>query len=152
MPAKKTKPPVMGIIDCETKGNVIRFYIGNINNDYCGDDWDDVPMDANAGTVYSEFIDHYVDIAFPFNTEVFEPNDEYLCRNDVKAKKVPCVVVLPASAKTKKTFYYSYSQLMASGEPVLKFYFGDIIDEEKLKTDPNTLHITQYVKTKYKLV
>ena len=60
--SKETK---LGIIDFERKGNVVRFYIGDTNANYHGDDWNDRPYEHNAGTVYDRYIDHYVDIAFP---------------------------------------------------------------------------------------
>lgn len=35
------------IIDFERNGNIVRFYLGDVNNSngYYGDDWDDVPYE-----------------------------------------------------------------------------------------------------------
>ena len=46
------------IIDFERKGNIVRFYLGDVNNSngYYGDDWDDVPYEHNAGKVYEQYV------------------------------------------------------------------------------------------------
>lgn len=150
MPEKKK---IMGIIDCERKGNVVRFTIGDVTENYHGDDWDDKYYASNAGSVYSEYVDHYVDIAFPFDCDVFEPDEDNVSRDDMKARLVPCLVVLPNKVrKNRGYYYYSYSSLMQAGEPVIKFYFGDVIDEEELKTEFDALTMIQRIKVNYELV
>ena len=89
------------VIDFETKGNVIRLLLGKHTKKYgwvnpevieketndgikeyyrscCsadrpyGDDWDDVPYDCNAGSVYEQFVYDKLDIAFPFDYNIYE--------------------------------------------------------------------------------
>ncbi len=147
MPKKK---PVLGIIDAETKGNVVRFYIGDINANYCGDDWDDRPYEDNAGTVYSNFVDHTIDVAFPFDADVFEPNTGRYCKNDIKNRMAPCIIIVPSSAKEYRWQYRPLEDWIAS-DKTQKFYFGDTIDEETFKNAPECLTITKTIKTKITL-
>lgn len=87
----------MKIIDIDSKGNAIRFYLGektdengwlntNVtkerpdldwsvykNKDYFGDDWDDAPYEHNAGRVYNEYIKDYADVAFDFDDLILFP-------------------------------------------------------------------------------
>ena len=68
----------MKIIDWESKGNVIRFILGEDNDiAYWGDDWNDKPFEHNAGSVYSEFVKGYCDISFPFDYVIYN-NFNYL--------------------------------------------------------------------------
>lgn len=85
------------VIDCERKGNVIRFYLGKkiadwgwTNPDYkdprdgkrpawlkpsdtfYGDDWDDAPYQDNAGRVYDQFIYGWYDMYVPFDLIVVD--------------------------------------------------------------------------------
>lgn len=113
----------MKIIDCELKGNVVRFYLGDKDakfgwtnpnykyedgttpdwlkpsDDFYGDDWDDAPYEHNCGTVYSWFVKGYKDIAFDFDDVIMEPSDNYInsnyCRDDFKERKVPLFIVIP---------------------------------------------------------
>lgn len=81
------------LIDCERKGNLIRLYFGK-NGEQCGDDWDDVPYEHNAGMVYHEYIKAIMDIVIDFQYEIKEPADDakngnsIYCRNDFKDKKI----------------------------------------------------------------
>jgi hypothetical protein len=82
------------IIDWDRKGNVVRFYLGSADlKDWWGDDWDDVPYEHNAGTVYSEFVTTTIDIAFPFDVQVCEPDEGQVnspySKDSFKTKKVP---------------------------------------------------------------
>lgn len=110
----------MKVIDFERKGNVVRLYLG-VGTDYWGDDWDDVPYEHNAGTVYNEYVRGYVDVAFPFNMLVLEPSDDWTgnsrwSKDDMKKRKVPCIVVTDDND--------SFSTAMAD-ESSRKIYFGD---------------------------
>ena len=115
------------IIDCETKGNVIRFYLGDPNRtDYWGDDWDDAPFDCNAGRVYDEYVEAVKDVSFPFDCKVIEPDSvhcsHYWSRENMKERKVPCLIVVPESYAEdwNDSFFYWL------GRPgVKKYYFGD---------------------------
>lgn len=76
MPRMK-KEEKLKVIDWDAKGNVFRFYLGT-SDDYWGDDWDDVPYEHNAGTVYAKYIEHIVDIAFPYSLDLYEANYDYI--------------------------------------------------------------------------
>ena len=91
----------MKIIDFDKKGNVVRFYLGKDDlNDYWGDDWNDVPYEHNAGTVYDEFI--------------------------MRKRKVPCLIIVPLmddSFMDNKAFSYYVGD---SG--LDKIYFNDSVE------------------------
>ena len=115
------------VIDFERKGNVVRLYLG-VGTDYWGDDWDDVPYEHNAGTVYDEYVRGYVDVAFPFNMLVHEPSDDWTgnsrwSKDDMKKRKVPCIVVTDDNDSWDDRF----STAMAD-ESSRKIYFGDKAD------------------------
>lgn len=122
----------MKIIDFEKKGNIVRFYLGrNDLTSYYGDDWDDSPYDCNAGTVYEEYISGLMDVAFPFDSSVMEPCDDWhytncpWCKDDMRDRKVPCIIVVP-----KPDERYSYVDersfsTYAGDDNVVKFYFED---------------------------
>lgn len=126
----------MKIIDFKRKGNVVRFYLGKDSlKDWYGDDWDDVPYEHNAEQVYSEFVSDIADIAFPFESLVLEPQDDWhnngnseYCKNDMVARKVPCIIVVPSNLVEdyNENFYHYISM-----DGVTKIYFGDNIENVK---------------------
>ena len=125
------------IIDFERKGNVVRFYLGADDcTDYWGDDWNDAPYDCNAETVYDRFVTGTKDIAFPFDSLVLEPSNDYgiNCRyskEDMKHRRVPCLIVVP-----KEVIGDSWKEQFkdwVGADGVKKFYFGDL--EEVLSND-----------------
>lgn len=120
-------PSELKVIDFERKGNVVRLYLG-VGTDYWGDDWDDVPYEHNAGTVYDEYVRGYVDVAFPFNTLVCEPSDDWTgnsrwSKDDIKKRKVPCIVVTDDNDSWDDNF----STAMAD-KSSRKIYFGDTVE------------------------
>ena len=122
-----------GIIDFDKKGNLVRFYIGDISQDYYGDDWDDTPYEHNAGKVYDEYIKGYVDVMFPFDWIVLEPCDgEYnspWCKDDFKKRKTPCIISIKDDLIGNDDFWneYDYSYWIGRND-IYKFYYGDNID------------------------
>ena len=115
----------MKIIDFEKKGNVVRFFLGG-DPEFTGDDWDDSPYYCNAGQVYNEYIKGYRDIAFPFGLAVLEPKDPegrecIWCKDDMKARKVPCIVVAPEDDWWHDGEFDYY----LASDQAIKFYFGD---------------------------
>lgn len=122
----------MKIIDFARKGNVVRFYLGEDNlAGWYGDDWDDAPYEHNAGRVYDEYIKDIKDVAFPFDTLVLEPQDDWhncgnseYCKNDMIARKVPCLIVVPAALID---WYDNFSHYVVM-DGVKKIYFGDDIN------------------------
>ena len=112
------------VIDFDRKGNVVRLYLG-VGTDYWGDDWDDVPYEHNAGTVYDKYVRGYVDVAFPFNMLVREPSDDWTVnsrwsKDDMKKRKVPCIVITDDNDSWDDNF----STAMVD-ESSRKIYFGD---------------------------
>ena len=116
----------MKIIDFKKKGNVVRFYLGKDDDeDYRGDDWDDIPYEHNAGKVYQEHIVGYRDIAFPFEAAVLEPkdpeNNSRWCKDDMKARKVPCIIAV----RTPDDWHDDEFDYYLGDDKAIKFYFGD---------------------------
>ena len=126
------------IIDFERKGNVVRFYLGADDcSDYWGDDWNDVPYDCNAGSVYGEFVSGVRDVSFPYDSLVLEPSSEWdganrnYSKEDMKNRIVPCIIVVPESVQ-EKTWSDRYCDFIGA-DGVKKIYFGD--PEEVLDSD-----------------
>ena len=145
------------IIDYSIKGNIVRFYLGekdpkwgwtNKNckyydaddlepsDDYYGDDWNDVPYEHNAGTVYPEFIKAIVDVSFGYDDVVIEPSFGYLnskwCKDDMKARKIPCLIVIPESVLKKNNLEeWKIKNFEAAMEidGAIKYYFGDSVSD-----------------------
>lgn len=90
------RPPLDYLIDVCIRGNGIRLYFGSAVEPITGDDFDDVPYEHNAGIVYSEYVNFYMDALIPFNWQVTDPageldcytNSQY-CRNDFKTGEIP---------------------------------------------------------------
>lgn len=121
----------MKIIDFEKKGNVVRFYLGaDDDKDYHGDDWGDFPYYSNAGIVYSQYVTGHRDIAFPINVSVLEPkdsgwySDSCLCKNDLKKRRVPCIIVVPDTDVEYGNDFDKYIK----DKKTIKFYFGDKLE------------------------
>jgi len=121
----------MKIIDSDRFGNVVRFYLGTDSlEDWCGDDWDDTPYEHNAGKVYDVYVTGHRDVAFPLNYAVLEPKDgEYsgnsrFCKDDMKARKVPCIIAVPIDDANKRWDYDRFAD-WASSANAIRFYMGD---------------------------
>lgn len=105
----------MKVIDYHLYGNTFSLYLGEDNcNDYWGDDWDDAPYEHNAGRVYEEYIQGYVEFGFSLKCSVCEACDGYFnspfSKEDMKNRKVPCLTI-------------------GTELGGLAIYFGDNIDE-----------------------
>lgn len=126
----------MKIIDFMKKGNVVRFYLGADDlKDWHGDDWNDYPYECNAGTVYEEFVSGHRDIAFPFDSLVLEPcsggtsyTGSGYCKDDMKARRVPCIIVVPADIDDD-SWDSSFAHWVGA-DGIQKFYFGDKMEPE----------------------
>lgn len=127
----------MKVIDFEKKGNVVRFYFGADDcYDYWGDDWNDSPYEHNAGRVYSEYITGHIDMAFPFDMLVLEPQDDWrnegnsrYCKEDMKNRIVPCIIVVPKEI-CYDSFYDTFGHWVGA-DGVQRIYFGDNLNELK---------------------
>ena len=115
------------IIDFEKAGNVVRFYIGEDDcEDYWGDDWNDRPYEYNAERVEDKFITATLDVAFNFDVVVREPCEvDYPShsnwnKNDMKARKIPCIAAL----KNEDNHFLDFGRVIPCDDTV-KFYFGD---------------------------
>lgn len=118
------------IIDFDTKGNVIRFYLGDTDcTDYWGDDWDDRPYEHNAGTVYEEYVKDTYDLLVPYDYNVFEPCDGQLnspySKEDMKNEKVPCIVI----HKPDKDDYVCDFQYCVGNKKCTKIYFNTSLEQ-----------------------
>ena len=140
----------MKIIDFEKKGNVIRFYLGKDNcTDYWGDDWNDAPYEYNAETVYNEFIEGYLDVAFNFEYCVFEPCDDwqydrlYFSKEDMKENRIPCIIVVPEELIECSNDRY-IEWIGSNSEKIVKFYFNDKLDKIYKSADASCILTMKY--------
>lgn len=122
------------IIDFNKKGNVVKFYFApNSLKDWYGDDWNDVPYDCNAGTVYDRFVTGEYEIAVPYDWEVLEPADGcwgnrscIFCKDDMKARRVPCIVVVPQKVLADSWYVDDFYKWVRHPDSI-KIYFDDDI-------------------------
>lgn len=126
----------MKIIDWESKGNLVRFYLAKDEiEEWWGDDWDDAPYEHNAGTVYNEYVDRVVDVAFRWNTHIYEAGLDWryngnspFSKEDFQNRKAPMLVL--AIGDDYSYWANDYSQLIGSeeNENIVKLYMGDSAD------------------------
>ena len=114
------------ILDFECFGNIVKLYLGETVNGIYGDDWNDIPYEHNAGTVYDKFYTDTVEISFPLSTQVYEPcfgydNSPY-CKNDFLFRKVPFLLF----GQLNDAWKYSDFEYLLENVPTLnKLYIGD---------------------------
>lgn len=123
----------MFIVDCEKKGNLVRFYLGN-DPDYCGNGWSKYPYEDNAELVRSEYILGYRDIIFPFESFVLEPSDKYgsgshYCRNDFKKGIVPCIIAADPLENGDNWGDGDFYRMLGY-KNTTKYYFGDEMEPD----------------------
>lgn len=126
----------MKIIDFNRKGNVVRFYLGADDcENYWGDDWDDRPYEHNAGTVYEEFIDGYIDIAFAFGCNVLDAESDYtykgnspFSKQDFKNGKAPCIVAIAETIVEDDYLNSDVYSRQIGNKAAECFYFNDPIE------------------------
>lgn len=119
------------IIDFKKKGNVVRFYLGDKNlQEYNGDDWENVPYDCNAETVYREYITGSIDIVFPFDSYVLEPCNEWsecrYCKDNMKNRDVPCIVYVPHYSNDG--YFDDCFGCWVGSDNAIRIYFNDNIE------------------------
>lgn len=116
------------VLDCTTKGNVIRFYLGK-NGTQWGDDWDD-PFD-NAGTVYMRYVGATVDMYVPYNAVVLTPmgvSYQYysgFSKEQMRDGCFPCVIIVPE--RIQQNFCDLTFEKCQGGADVLKYYCGQTL-------------------------
>lgn len=126
----------MKIIDFEKRGNLVRFYLGADDcDDYYGDDWNDRPYEHNAGPVYEEFVQDYIDVAFHFDWIVMEPKEDWRnqgnsewCKDDMRDRKVPCIVAVPPEVyHSDGGVYYTDDTFgtWVGNDKAVRIYFND---------------------------
>ena len=114
------------ILDFECFGNIVKLYLGETVDGIYGDDWNDIPYEHNAGTVYDKFYTDTVEIAFPLFTNVYEPcfgydNSPY-CKKDFLFREVPFLLFGQLSDPWK---YSDYEYLLENVPTLNKLYIGD---------------------------
>ena len=125
----------MKVIDIETKGNVIKLYLGKNNlKDYYGDDWNDRPYEHNAGPVYNQFVSQTAEVYVPFDNFVCKPGEDWTyrgnspyCKEDFRDKGVPAVIIVPAK-ECEYAWDVCYSQYVLMDTTVKICYNDDITD------------------------
>lgn len=126
------------VIDFEKCGNVVRFYLGSLDCDqYWGDDWDDVPYEHNAGTVYDKFVMGYIDVAWNLDTHVLEPCDHTVNSSYSKQllieRQVPMIITKQKSKDSGYWDYGRFAELCLDADQ--KFYYNEPASELILKCD-----------------
>ena len=116
----------MKILDFELFGNIVKLYLGETVEGIFGDDWNDIPYEHNAGTVYDKFYTDTVEIAFPLSTQVYEPcfgydNSPY-CKKDFLFRKVPFLLFGQLEESWR---YHDFDELLEEVPTLHKLYIGD---------------------------
>lgn len=119
----------MKILDWEKKGNVVRFYLGMVD-EWWGDDWDGRPYQRKAGRVYDRYAREYVDVAFGFDWIVQEPAEDWhyhgnspYCKEDFQNRMAP-ILVAYCPGQTHWTHPETYSEIVCV-DGAEKVYMGD---------------------------
>lgn len=135
----------MKIIDIETRGNLVRLYLGEDDLDtWWGDDWDDTPYEHNAGRVYDKFVIATKEVAIPWNYVVLEPEDDWhndgnseYCKEDMRDRKVPALIVLGFDHEADRDFYENDFGNVLANDSTIRVYLGDaddVLDDVALAT------------------
>lgn len=127
--AKKEDNENLKIIDFEIKGSMVKFYLGKSDlKMWWGDDWNDTPYEHNAEQVYNKFVSSTKILAFDFDDLVLEPSSSEFnspwCKDDMVLRKVPCVIVVPASI-WKNSWNTDFKFWNRKLKGITKFYMGD---------------------------
>ena len=131
------KKDKLKIIDFEKKGNMVKFYLGKAElKEWGGDDWDDRPYEHNAEQVYQEFIEDEVVVCFNYDDIVVEPCDgctnSSWCKDDMIAKKVPCIAVLEKRYISENEYMWEYENdfhKVSNNKNAKLYYLVDIWEE-----------------------
>lgn len=104
------------------------FLVKKELEDWYGDDWNDRPYEHNAETVYSEFVEGYIDMAWSLDTVAKEPcegcyNSPYR-KDDFKLRNIPIIVTHNLTSSDKYRWNYDSFQncFVAAAE---KIFMGD---------------------------
>ena len=113
------------------EGNVVRFFFGKKELDaWYGDDWDDRPYEHNAETVYSEFVEGYIDMAWSLDTVVKEPCEGYYnspyCKDDFKLRNIPIIVTHKLVQDEYRWAYSDFQDCFTAATE--KIFMGDPVD------------------------
>lgn len=122
----------MKVIDCDAKGNVVRFYLADDSidlNAVHGDDWNDRGCND---PVYADYICGYTDKIWDYNYDVRNANDyihfnNHMCKNDVKSGLIPIVVAIPSNLKF---YYYDRFDDLMGHKDAIRIYFGDEMEAD----------------------
>ena len=72
-------------------------------------------------------------MAFPFDSLVIEPcegtNNSEWCKNDMRERKVPCIIVVPAKLADDSWYGQDFRHWVGV-DGVIKYYFGDRMVKE----------------------
>lgn len=140
---ERDKTPMMKIIDWETKGNVIRFYLGE-EDDVCywGDDWDNASFLHNAGLVYGNYVEGVAEIYVPFGCVVHNPTDEeqVITKEDFKEMEYPCLIVTDTyEVLYDREDYWKYANMNPEYSYARYFYLND-------RLEPGTYVLSEDIK------
>ena len=110
---KRGRPPEHYLIDICQCGSGIRFYFGGSVELVHGDDWTDAPYNDNAGVVYPEFVDCYIETLIPFSWEVTDIAQELgcyrnsqFCRNDFKTENIALIWCIDRNHERDNIYFF----------------------------------------------
>lgn len=124
----------MKIIDFERRGNLVRFYLGeDDDDDFWGEDWNERPYEHQQNNkVYESHIAGHRDVVFPFDAIVCEPADGHSVsrrsKRDMKGRRCPCIAVMFEEVFDDDEYawlYYNDFDMIAADSRSKKFFFGD---------------------------
>lgn len=110
------------IIDIDSAGNLLKLKLG-FNGSQWGDDWDDIPYEANAGSVYDEYVKDTQSVVYDIDYIVMPYSDYHHLTNTDKSmfdfveRKIPYYYV----TKRENPFII-----------VDEIYLGDKVDKHPL--------------------
>lgn len=126
----------MKIIDFEKHGSIVRFYLGEDDcSSFSGEGWSRESYELWSKRVDAKYIKGTRDVSFPFDSVVLEPCEDWQhpdgsrwSKDEMKARRVPCIVVLPPSVMAEEVDYAEWSEsfeeaVMRAGS--VRFFMGD---------------------------
>lgn len=127
----------MKIIDFERRGNLVRFLIGDDeDDDFWGEDWNERPYDKQQNNrVYDGHITGYRDVVFPFDAIVCELCDGHTMsrrsKRDMKGRRCACIAVIFREQFDEDEYDWLYEDdfdIVVSDGRSTKFFFGDTME------------------------
>lgn len=133
-------PRMMKVLDFERFGNVVSLFFGAIDlESWWGDDWDDVPYEHNAGTVYfDKYASLVMDVAFPSAFVVSEPCDGHMnsswSKSDMQAGRVPMLAILRVPDDQPRWLYEDSFEKVSADRGAKRLFMGSVVDVDDVES------------------